>query len=387
MESICFCPFTDFSRNSFVGSVFEFSGDFGKVYSFLSNSNINILFCFKEIFNFEYFKRCVGGFIIMIFIFFETISVIIYSQKSRIAFKKYILNISTLYIQSERIKNNPPKNQRKSNIINKNYIKNKLAPIKSSSIKKLKIINEKNTKKKIKPGKSSKTLNPTKILKSPKVLKSTKILKSSKTIKSTKATKSESKSNIKSQKSIYLSKFANQIIIQNISNQNLLNEKSDKINITNFTDYLSTDPNDMDFDDVFEKDKRTFCEYFCENVKNRQIIIKTFFIEDKIKPKTIKIIVFILNIVFYLSINGLMYTEQYISDLYDNENEKFSQFVSRIIEHLIYVSVITKILNEIIDCFFIDEKKIKGIFIRGKKNYKKIKGDILLLIKRIEKHN
>ena len=233
----------------------------------------------------------------------------------------------------------------------------KIDYINSSSIKKLKIIDRKNVKKKIKP------------------------------IITKKTTKKNSKINKNSQESIYLSKFSNKIKIQNISNQNLLNEKSDKINFVNFTDYLSTDPDDMDFDDAFEKDKRTFCEYFCENIKNRLIIIKTFFIEDKIKPKSIKIMVFILNIVFYLSINGLMYTEQYISDLYDNENEKFSQFVLRIIEHLIYVSVITKILNEIIDCFFIEEKKIKGIFIRGKKNYKKIKGDILLLIKRIEKYN
>ena len=383
MESICFCPFTDFNKNSFVGSFFEFSGAFKEVYSFLSNSNINILFCIKEIFNFEYFKRCVGGFIIMILIFF----VIIYCQKSKNAVKKYIFNISTLYIQSERIKNNPPKNQKKSNKINKNLIKNKLDPINSSSIKKLKIFDNKNIKKKIKPTKSAKTLKTIKILKSSKVLKSTKTLKSSKTIKSTKATKRESKDNKINQESIYLSKFANQIIIQNISNQNLLNEKSNKINITNFSEYLSTDPDDMDFDDAAEKDKRTFCEYFCENVKNRIIIIKTFFIEDKIKPKSIKIMVFILNIAFYLSINGLMYSEQYISDLYDNENENFSQFVSRIIEHLIYVIVITKIINEIIDCFFIEEKKIKGIFIRGKRNYKKIKGDIILLIKRIEKYN
>jgi hypothetical protein len=97
--------------------------------------------------------------------------------------------------------------------------------------------------------------------------------------------------------------------------------------------------------------------------------------------------VFLLNIDFYLTINGLMYTEQYISDLYDNENEDFSQFISRIIKHLIYVCVILKVINEIIDCFFIEEKKIKGIFLRGKKNYKKIRVDILLLMKKIEKYN
>jgi hypothetical protein len=389
MESICFCPFTDFNKNSFFESVFEFSGAFGEMYSFLSSSNINILFCIKEIFNFEYFRRCIGGFIIMILIFFETICVIFYSQKGRNSIKKYIFNISTLYIKTEKIKNNPPKNQKKSCQINKKNLKNKLDSINTSSIKKIKINNEKDIKRRIKPAKSSKTLKTTKLLKSAKILKTAKTLKSTKTFKSTKNLKSEetkrkSKNNKISQKNIYLSKFSSQIIFQNISNQNLLNEKSDKINFTNFSEYLSTEPDDMDFDDALEKDKRTFCEYFCESIKNRLIIIKAFFIEDKIKPKSIKIMIFILNIVFYLSLNGLMYTEQYISDLYDNENEKFSHFISRIIEHFIYVSVISKILNEIIDCFFIEEKKIKGIFIRGKKNYKKIKGDILLLIKKLK---
>ena len=229
----------------------------------------------------------------------KTICVIIYFQKSKIAVKKYIFNISTLYIKSEKIKNNPPKRQRKKNKINKKQINNKLDSIYSSSIK---IISENDIKKRKKP------LETTLTLKSPKIKISKKALKTTTTEK-----------NIKnSQKSLYFSKFSNQIIIQNISNQNLLNEKSDKNKIANFNEYLSTNPNDMDFDDAIEKDKRTFWEYFCENVKNRLIIIKSFFIEDKLKPKSIKIMIFILNIVFYLSINGLMYTEQYISDLYFN---------------------------------------------------------------------
>ena len=348
MESICYCPFTDFNKNSFFGSIFEFTGDFGEIYSFLSNSNINILFCIKQIFNFEYFKRCIGGFIVMILILFETICIIVYSLKSKIAIKKFILNISSLYIQSEKTKNNPPKKLRKSSQINKKHTKSKLE-INSSSNNNINLFNDKSLLKR---------------------------------------TKTKNKNN----KSIYLSKFTNQIIIQNISNQNISNqnfihENPNKITINNFNEYLSTDPDDMDFDDVIEKDKRTFCQYFGEKIKNKLIIIKTFFIEDKLKPKSIKIMIFILNITFYLSINGLLYTEQYMSDLYDNENESFSQFVSRIIENLIYVCIILKVINEIIDCFFVEEKKIKGIFLRGKKNYKKIKGDIIFLIKKIEKYN
>jgi len=296
----------------------------------------------------------------MILILFYSICIIVYVVKSKIAIKKFILNISSLYIQTEKSKNNPPKKSRKSLQINKKLVKKKLDSSNLSSNNKINIINDKS------------------------------LLKRAKT--KTKSIKSKN-----SKKNIYLSKFTNQIIIQNInnqnisnqniSNQNFINEKSDRFKISNFNEYLSTDPDDMDFDDAVEKDKRTFCEYLGEKIKNNLIIIKTFFIEDKLKPRTMKIMIFILNIVFYLSINGLLYTDQYISDLYNNENEGLSDFISRIIEHLIYVCVILKVINEIIECFFMEEKKIKGIFLRGKKNYMKIKGDILLLIKKIEKYN
>ena len=99
----------------------------------------------------------------------------------------------------------------------------------------------------------------------------------------------------------YLSKYTNQIIIQNISQRKLLpnennnskenynnnkrrstnfNKRRTTINKDNkkvnknkndnkifFNEYLSTDPNEMDYDDVIEKDKRTCCQYFIEKKK------------------------------------------------------------------------------------------------------------------------
>ena len=35
-----------------------------------------------------------------------------------------------------------------------------------------------------------------------------------------------------------------------------------------------------DFDDVFDKDKRTFCQYFCEKFQNGQIFINAFCIRE-----------------------------------------------------------------------------------------------------------
>lgn len=110
MDSICHCLFSDFTKNSFLGSAFEYSGTLGEMYEFISNSNIDILFCFTKIFSYEYFKRCIGGYIIMFLIIFQSIAAIIYILKSKIEMKKYIFNIINLYIQYKSIKNNPPKN-------------------------------------------------------------------------------------------------------------------------------------------------------------------------------------------------------------------------------------------------------------------------------------
>ena len=38
MDSICHCLFSDFTKNSFLGSAFEYSGTLGEMYEFISNS-------------------------------------------------------------------------------------------------------------------------------------------------------------------------------------------------------------------------------------------------------------------------------------------------------------------------------------------------------------
>ena len=187
----------------------------------------------------------------------------------------------------------------------------------------------------------------------------------------------------------YISKYTNQIIIQNINQKKLLKNKNKIMKIENkkyFDEYLSTDPNELDYDDAIEKDKRTFCQYFFEKIKNKQLIINSFFIDDKIKRKSIKIIIFLLNIDFYLLFNGLLYSEKFIIELYSNNDETLTKYISRYFGHLIYIFIIIKVLNEFLECFFIQEKRIKRIFIRGKNHLTKIKQEIFILIKKIESY-
>ena len=69
------------------------------MYSFISNSNIDVLFCIKDIFQFKFFKRCSGGFIIIVIFLFQILCVLVYFFKS-----KYKLKIYALIYEIIRIK-------------------------------------------------------------------------------------------------------------------------------------------------------------------------------------------------------------------------------------------------------------------------------------------
>ena len=123
-------------------------------------------------------------------------------------------------------------------------------------------------------------------------------------------------------------------------------------------EYMSTSLDDLEFDDAVAKDKRKYCEHMVENLTEDQIIANTFIAEDKIKPRSIKIIVFILNVILYFVVNGLFFSEEVISELYNinEEDENFFSFISRSIERLLYTTLVSIVVGIITSFFFVDEK-------------------------------
>ena len=142
----------------------------------------------------------------------------------------------------------------------------------------------------------------------------------------------------------------------------------------------------MDFDDAYKYDKRTFREYFVQKVIENQIFMDTFFNKEELKPLTIKLLILILEIELYFVVNGLFFTEDYISELYHSEEEeKFFSYIPRSIERFFFATIVSEIIGLIIDCIFIDENKIKRVFLREKENPSQVKYEISLIIKSIKK--
>ena len=128
-----------------------------------------------------------------------------------------------------------------------------------------------------------------------------------------------------------------------------------------FKEYLSTSPDEMEYDDAIKRDKREFCEYFWDFLKEKQSLAYTFISSDRINTRTIKLILFSLNITLYFVVCGLLFSESFISELYntDDEKETFFSFIPRNIDKVIYTTIVSIFIGYLNGFFFLDEKKYK----------------------------
>ena len=141
----------------------------------------------------------------------------------------------------------------------------------------------------------------------------------------------------------------------------------------------------MEFDDAIRKDKRKFFIYFSDKLKDEQIICNTFISYNPLKPRTIKIILFDLNILLYFVINAFFINDDYISEVYNlGKKDNFFSFVPRSLDRITYSTFINIIIGYVIDFFFVEEKKMKGIYLREKDNKFVIEEQIINLVKTIK---
>jgi len=140
----------------------------------------------------------------------------------------------------------------------------------------------------------------------------------------------------------------------------------------------------MDYYEAIKKDKRKFNLTLWENIKNNQMIINTFLTDEPLKPKTIKILLLILQIDLYFFINGLFFDEEYISNIYHLKNNNFAAKLERFLNNLLYATLVGVIVGYIIELFFVEEQKIKNILKFEKENTLLMKKEIMQVLKSIK---
>ena len=318
MESICDCKFNDLINKELFGDNALINSITGEITDFLSNSNLDILQCYKDVFRKKYIIKNVGGFIIIVIIFIEIIFTIIFLAIDKINIIKYIYNLSEFYIifLSDNIYNS---------------IKINFPPKKHINIKKNKRKNHK--------------------------------------------------------KNNFEENYSNNVISTQKDDVFISNKKEKKKNENiDFNEYLKPDYDDLDFDSALKLDQRSFCEYYSDKLIEKQILVDTFYTKDNLRPRSIKILLFLLNLNLYFVVNGFFFSDEYISELYfSNEEETFFSYFPRSIGRFFYATLVGVVIGFIIDCIFVDEKKVKRIFLREKENTMHLRYEISLIAKQINK--
>ena len=360
-----------------------FKSQFGEIEDLISKTNIEVLKCYKDFYNKKYFFSCIGGFFIFGLIIIQIIMTIIYFNKSLLLIRKYIFGITgkyILYLSSSKffvkeendliLSSEPPKKKRKRKSLIKETNENE-------SIKKRSDLNSNKLKTEIciKKGELMGVNFKEKYKGNYKNIQSTLRLP-------TYNLKKSSKRNLL--KTSNDSKIVNQLFQYESNAIELMNYAND-YNI-DMNDYLKTDINDMEYDDVIKKDQRNFSQYLKEKLLVNQIILNTFITKDPLIPRTIKILLFILDIDLYLFVNALFFNEDYISEVFHStKKEEFFTFVPRSYSRFFYTTLVGVIVDYIMDFFFVEEKKMKRIFIREKDNLLSLKYEISQMARSITK--
>ena len=341
MKAICSCLFNDISKADVVREI----GYLNEALEIISSSNIEVLKCMKFMFN--KFGSSVGGFLMLFCIIIVIFMGLIFYFKDINKIKQYIINKTTAYISY--LNEMSPEEEKNPNILI-NSIDDKVDYSKS------KYQNKQNIKIEFKEQKQDNIEKKVDVLLLDKI-------NSSKEVLSNNDIDNKLKSINKGEKG---------------SSNYDHNEK------TIFEVYLSRNIDDQEFEDIILEDKRTFKEFFLEALNDKQLFVNTFNVVDNFRPTSLKIVLFILTLILYMVINGFFYGEDEISKIYHIEgDDPFFGFFTRSITRYLYAAIVGVIIRIIIDLFFVQEKKMKNIFNREKKNIVNLKVKITALSKEI----
>ena len=381
--AICDCSMNDLANKDLIKNNALLEESIGKVLDIISSSNIMVLTCGKYIF--KSFARSIGGWITLILLVTHIICVLLYFLFDSSKLKIYIFSLTENYLSYLKAgnfqnENAPPK---------KHSLKNSLQDDQSNKIKKkVKIIRpfkKENNPKNKNILKRFDTTNDIKKKEKERANVGNPLL----TITKIKSANSNDilvhlKEKADGKSKLALLEDSGKPKQNKIDSINFrLNEKTE--NIKFFEEYMATYPDDMEFDDAIIKDKRNFLQCLIENLKEKQMIAFTFFADDKIKIRVMKLMLFIVNIILYFVITGIFFDEEYILELYNikDEEENFFSYIPRYIDKLFYTTLVSIIIGYIVELFFIDEKKIRGIYKREKDDINILKKEIILFTRSV----
>ena len=390
LEAICECLYSDTQNKDALKENALVKSSFGDVEELLNSINIYVLKCVKLLINTQNISKCYGGYIILVLLFIQIISTIVYCSKSLYHINKYVFGVINNYLSYLH----PEENN-----TNKRSIQNKSKELNSGNSKKIneppkaKDKEEKSKKEKDKNHSKRKNVN---IYKKRNKSFSQHINFYFNNKKSRNSVKGQypqidtinNNKNTNSNDVFYYKSHHKDDMSYNFDSLDQASGKfviqlKDDVNI-NFDEYLETELEKMEYYEAVKKDKRKFCNILCQNIRSNQMVINTFCMNEPLKPRPIQIILLTLQIDLYLFVNGLFFDEEYISSIFHLEKDNFKSKLERFIDNLLYATLVGVIVGYIIELFFVEEQKIKNILRMEKGNTLILKYETIKIMKSIK---
>ena len=361
MKAECDCKINDlFDHNNAITNSAFYRFQVKDIEELISEVNIEILKCSSNLFIRKKASSFIGTFIILSLIIIQIVFTVLYFLFNVTSIKIYIFIVINKFSSFRNKKENaPPKKEPfmrsvkfKNTEKSKNKDKKAYKGINTEISKQYK----RRRKKKLNTVNSGYSINSSNVLKKSGVNNIN--INNSKDIITSLKLFDENDIDNKDKEKTNVEVLNNEIKIEINSNN--------KFNI-NMEEYLETELEDLVFEEVIERDKRTFSSFLVEKLRHNLLIVNIFLIKEPLRPKTIKLSLFLFNINLYLIINALFINEEFISDVFNSHDDNFFSFLPRCIDRIFYITLVRVVVNYIIDFFFIEEKKIK-IILKSKKN-------------------
>ena len=116
--------------------------------------------------------------------------------------------------------------------------------------------------------------------------------------------------------------------------------------------------NNLSYKLAFEKDKRTYCQYYISLLKKKQLILFTFCPNNDYNLKSIKIVLFIISFSLYFTINALFFTDDTMHKV-SQDNGSYNIFYR--IPQILYSTIISTAINTILKQLSLTEKDILSV--------------------------
>ena len=142
------------------------------------------------------------------------------------------------------------------------------------------------------------------------------------------------------------------------------------------------DLNDVELFDAITFDKRSFCQFYWDELKRTQPIIYSFIIYTPLTPKFFKILLFIFNTIICFELNAFFYSKKYISYKYYYFKNEFLFYLGHIYDRILYVCICTIFLNLVIRVVTNSKKKMQ-MWIRREKDKEKFNKEIIKMTNRM----